>query len=474
MKTKHIVLVVALCLVVLALNSCDALSSIISMLPGMHEHTWVEATCVAPKTCSDCGATEGEALGHTEEVVPGKAATCTEDGYIDGKKCSVCGEVLVAQDTIYAKGEHTWEAADCENPKTCSDCGETEGEALGHDMDGVPCDGAATCKNGCGYSVENLGHIDENLDIECDREGCTKKMAPKADSTLSVFTANCLGSKLSVDAAYYVEGTIVEVLDARNGIFLVSDGGEETFYFRLPKDDNGVSHANWEVKLVLGDKVRLHGKINKFTTSDAPNGQYYPSMQGCTVEILEQHPHDFSSKAATCMDPAYCHCGYNDKQPLGHIDADTNDKCDRCDLPVGAKISQVKTHYDDVKNTENLDTTNGTVFWTGSDFSVLISKGTTSLNANATNHMRVQNGNELTISALNNNSRMISITFVATSSSYVDELEAFLTSTGYAFETNDLELTIQVDSLASVTLKNTAGKVARIATVKVVYVEVTD
>ena len=30
-----------------------------------HEHTWVDATCTTPKTCSGCGETEGEALGHT-------------------------------------------------------------------------------------------------------------------------------------------------------------------------------------------------------------------------------------------------------------------------------------------------------------------------------------------------------------------------------------------------------------------------
>lgn len=30
------------------------------------EHNWTPATCTAPKTCSVCGATEGDALGHTE------------------------------------------------------------------------------------------------------------------------------------------------------------------------------------------------------------------------------------------------------------------------------------------------------------------------------------------------------------------------------------------------------------------------
>lgn len=35
------------------------------MLTGCgHEHTWSEATCTEPKTCSECGETEGKALGH--------------------------------------------------------------------------------------------------------------------------------------------------------------------------------------------------------------------------------------------------------------------------------------------------------------------------------------------------------------------------------------------------------------------------
>ena len=41
---------------------------------------------------------------HTEEVVTGKAATCEEAGLTDGKKCSVCGETLLAQETIPALG----------------------------------------------------------------------------------------------------------------------------------------------------------------------------------------------------------------------------------------------------------------------------------------------------------------------------------------------------------------------------------
>ena len=41
---------------------------------------------------------------HTPEKIPGKAATCTEDGLTDGEKCSTCGAILTAQKVIPATG----------------------------------------------------------------------------------------------------------------------------------------------------------------------------------------------------------------------------------------------------------------------------------------------------------------------------------------------------------------------------------
>ena len=94
------------------------------------KHDMQPATCTEPSTCSKCGKTEGEPLGHTEEVDAAVEPTCTETGLTEGKHCSVCGEVLVEQETIEALG-HEWEDATFMKPKTCSRCGETEGEALG-------------------------------------------------------------------------------------------------------------------------------------------------------------------------------------------------------------------------------------------------------------------------------------------------------------------------------------------------------
>ena len=80
------------------------------------KHEWQDATCTAPKTCTKCEATEGEALGHLM-----KDATCTEP-----KTCSVCGAT---------EGEalgHSWKEATCTSPKYCTVCNIAEGTIPGH------------------------------------------------------------------------------------------------------------------------------------------------------------------------------------------------------------------------------------------------------------------------------------------------------------------------------------------------------
>ena len=102
--------------------------------PPIHTHTIVIDQAVAA-TCTKTGLTEGKhcsvckaiivaqqeikALGHTPEEVAAVAATCTTDGMTAGTKCSVCGTVLSGCEVVKALGH------DFKDGK-CTRCGEKD------------------------------------------------------------------------------------------------------------------------------------------------------------------------------------------------------------------------------------------------------------------------------------------------------------------------------------------------------------
>ena len=100
------------------------------------------ATCTESGTghyeCTVCGEKIKEqsiSAGHEYgDWITEKAAKCEEEG-IRTRTCTVCGNKET--DRIAPTG-HKWIAATCTEPKKCSKCGKTDGEALGHSYkDGV-------------------------------------------------------------------------------------------------------------------------------------------------------------------------------------------------------------------------------------------------------------------------------------------------------------------------------------------------
>jgi hypothetical protein len=120
---------------------------------------------------------------HSEQIIEGKAATCTESGLTEGKKCSVCGDIIVKQEVIPALDHkyeatetkptctdagfttydctacgysytsddvdalgHSWTEATCETAKTCDRCKATEGDALGHNWLDATTEAPRTCR----------------------------------------------------------------------------------------------------------------------------------------------------------------------------------------------------------------------------------------------------------------------------------------------------------------------------------------
>ena len=92
---------------------------------GEHAHAWSEWITVKAATCEEIGLTQRyctvcfytesqpiNALGHTEVLDEAVAPTCTEIGFTEGKHCSVCNKVFVAQEVIPAKN-HQYENTVC-------------------------------------------------------------------------------------------------------------------------------------------------------------------------------------------------------------------------------------------------------------------------------------------------------------------------------------------------------------------------
>ena len=121
-------LALALCLLLMAAllptGSQMAHAATADECPSGGEHNWVvyenPPTCTNPGMreyqCTKCFASRDTqiipALGHTPVTFPGQEATCTEAGLSNGVKCSVCGEVLSAQQTIPALG-HSYQNGVC-------------------------------------------------------------------------------------------------------------------------------------------------------------------------------------------------------------------------------------------------------------------------------------------------------------------------------------------------------------------------
>lgn len=102
----------------------------------------VDATCTADGSydevvyCATCRAQLSrtaktiDATGHDPVSHEAKAPTCTEIGWNAYVTCSRCNYTTYAE--LPASG-HDWADATCTEPRTCSVCRITDGEALGHD-----------------------------------------------------------------------------------------------------------------------------------------------------------------------------------------------------------------------------------------------------------------------------------------------------------------------------------------------------
>lgn len=116
-------------------------ASLLALASCEHKHTPITDQEVSA-TCTETGLTEGSycsecgdiilaqrlipAKGHTAVVDEALAPTCTEDGLTEGSHCSECGIIITAQEAVQ-KFDHTVAWRDTTEP-TCAVEGRTPGE----------------------------------------------------------------------------------------------------------------------------------------------------------------------------------------------------------------------------------------------------------------------------------------------------------------------------------------------------------
>ncbi|MBQ7088977.1 MAG: Ig-like domain-containing protein [Clostridia bacterium] len=206
-------------------NACDAECDYCGAVREITHDYKAEVTaptCVAfgytVYTCTVCGHTytgdEVPSLGHKVEIIKGYAPTCTVDGLTDSEVCTVCHEVVIPHQPIFAQGHVPADVAGYDPTCTadglthgayCTVCDEVLAEqqvipALGHSYDAVvtaPTCGAEgyttyTC-SACGDSyvadaVPATGEhtYDDRDDRECNGCDHVRNIAGDADGNEKV------------------------------------------------------------------------------------------------------------------------------------------------------------------------------------------------------------------------------------------------------------------------------------------------
>ena len=428
-------LVLALSIVLFSFASCDMLEDVATRVPGLEN-----ILNLLPGN---------DAHVHAHEAVV-TAPTCTEAGYTT-YTCT-CGDSYVADET--EPSGHSYVETVITAP-TCSATGLS----------------TFTCTCGDSYEEElaTVDHIDTNLDITCDFDGCTKRILPAADSEISLFTAKNM-IIISLSNSYYMQGVVTEVRDAHNGIFIITDEAGDTILVRIPKNADGASYSAWTTKVVLGDTIRLYGKPTKNT--DTTTSSTYPAkVEGAVLTVLN-HEHSFT--LPTCLNPGKCACLALGEDALGHIDENDDGFCDRCTFNMNMKISEIAIRTD-AEGNGVLDDNKTKWQWSDDTFTVEISKGasTYTLYTSAKAYMQLKKQNNFTVYNTTG-ANIQTITLYATNDTQFKNLKAALGDLTFTADETDFSVTITVNSSEDFTFSNVGTQTAYISGAKIVYEPATE
>ena len=189
--------------------------------------------------------------------------TCTETGLTEGKKCSVCGEILEAQKEISAKGHDYGEliaevAATCEAAGTkahyeCAACGKYFVEVEGEKTE-VTAEDLAIPATGHTY---NAAETHSNKCVNCDNEISFEEI---------VEIIKGLAHNEETTDTYLLKGEVTR-LDDRGNPYITVEGTSDTVlcYFLHEGTHDGVTY--YPEDLDIGYTITVVGPLKKYNST---------------------------------------------------------------------------------------------------------------------------------------------------------------------------------------------------------------
>ncbi|MBE6580153.1 MAG: hypothetical protein E7650_00875 [Ruminococcaceae bacterium] len=255
----------------------EVLETVTIEKPAHTPSTWIvddEATCAVVgekhKECTACGETlETETIEkttqHTEVIDAAVSETDTTDGLTEGKHCSVCGTVLVAQQIIPAHLQGT-----AIKSAAMTVTGETAYLSLPNNTTAFSFLNDITVANGATYIVAR--------DISCENEINSKTvMLELEDNTYYILVTNGNAQKLyTVTLRRRPMYTVAFNTD--DGTTVTSQTIEEGAFISAPADPEktGYTFDGWSRDLALAVTSNLtinaNWKANPYTVTYVPNG----------------------------------------------------------------------------------------------------------------------------------------------------------------------------------------------------------